>query len=113
TNTAAVVATHNFIDDRLTVAELLETPVPYVGVVGSRDRFERLLEALDRRLSAADQERLYGPAGLDLGGETPEQIALSVVSEALSVRNDRTPGHLRERAGTIHERSSPGSDQSQ
>lgn len=112
-DTAAVVATHNFVDDRLAVEQLLETPVPYIGVVGSHERFERLLGALDRDLSAGERERLYGPAGLDLGGESPAQIALSVVSEALAVCNDRVPSHLRERERPIHERSSSGSGRPQ
>lgn len=106
-DTAAVVATHNFVDDRLAVDQLLETAVPYIGVVGSRERFERLRDQLET--DSGEVDRLYGPAGLDLGGETPEQIALSVVSEALAVCNGRTPDHLRERSGPIHERSSSNS----
>jgi xanthine dehydrogenase accessory factor len=108
-DTAAVVATHNFVDDSLAVEQLLETPAPYVGVVGSRERFERLVDSLDSDLSTVDRDRLYGPAGLDLGGEAPEQIALSVVTEALAVCNDRVPDHLRERTGPIHDRPAPGS----
>jgi len=108
-DTAAVVATHNAVDDRLTVEQLLETPVSYIGVVGSRERYERLLDTSEIELSPADRERLYGPAGLDLGGGTPEQIALSIISEALAVCNDRRPDHLRERAKPIHERSAPES----
>ena len=110
TDTVAVVATHNFVDDQVTVEQLLATPVPYIGIVGSRDRFERLVEALDGDRSPSADDRLYGPAGLDIGGETPGRIALSVVSEALAVRNDRAPRHLRDRGGPIHERRSPGSD---
>jgi xanthine dehydrogenase accessory factor len=102
--TYALLATHSAVDDRLALAELLDTAVPYVGVVGSRSRFESLLDALDRSVTAADRDRLYAPAGLDIGGDSPQQVALSVVSELLAVHNDRTPQHLRGRSGPIHDR---------
>jgi 5-methylthioadenosine/S-adenosylhomocysteine deaminase len=50
---------------------------------------------------------LYTPIGLDLGGGEPYQIAMSIVSEVLAVHKGRTPGHLRDRTGPIHDR--PGS----
>ncbi|MFB6074584.1 MAG: XdhC family protein [Haloarculaceae archaeon] len=103
-DTYAVVATHNLVDDRLTVEALLDSPVPYVGVLGPRERFAELLSASDRTLSAADRERVYAPVGLDIGGGTPGQIALSVVSEIQAVRAGRDPGHLSERDGPIHDR---------
>lgn len=104
-DTYVVLATHSAVDDRLALSALLDTDVPYVGVVGSRSRFESLLDALDRTVSPADRERLYAPAGLDLGGDSPSQVALSVVSEVLAVRNDRTPQHLRSRSAPIHDRT--------
>lgn len=103
-DTYAVLATHNLADDRLALAELFETDAPYIGLVGSRDRAERIVEALDSTLLPTDRERLYAPAGLDVGGGAPTQVALSIVSEVLAVHNDRSPRHLRERSGPIHER---------
>lgn len=106
-NTYAVVASHNFIDDRLAVDELLRTDVPYVGVMGPRKRFEEMLGAFrdeGREFTAAELERVYTPIGLDLGGGEPYQIATSIISEVLAVHNDREPKHLREREGHIHER---------
>jgi xanthine dehydrogenase accessory factor len=106
-DTYVVVATHNFVDDRLTVEQLFETDVPYVGLMGPRDRFEEMLDDFDsegRTVTADELDRLYTPVGLDLGGGSPQQIALSIVSEVLAVENERTPQHLRNRAGTIHDR---------
>lgn len=106
-NTYAVVMTHNFIDDRLTVDELLSTSLPYIGLLGPRERFEEMQAEFTeegRSVSADEQQRLYTPAGLDLGGNTPYQIAHSIVSELLVVKNDRTPRHLKAREGPIHER---------
>lgn len=103
----AVVMSHNFIDDRLVLEELLQSPVPYIGLMGPRKRFEEMLEAFadeGRDFSDDELDRLYTPVGLDLGGGTPYQIALSIISEALAVKNDRQPRHLKAREGPIHDR---------
>ncbi|WP_256403563.1 XdhC family protein [Halorubrum salinum] len=105
--THAVVMTHNFVDDRLAVETLLRSDAPYVGLMGPRERFDEMLEAFDDEgttFSEAELASLYTPVGLDLGGGSPYQIAHSIVGEALAVSNDRTPGHLRQRDGTIHDR---------
>ncbi len=106
-NTYAVVMTHNFIDDRLALEELLESPVPYIGLLGPRERFEEIREecnAAGREFAESELERIYTPAGLDLGGGTPFHIAQSIAAEVTAVRFDREPKHLREREGHIHER---------
>jgi xanthine dehydrogenase accessory factor len=106
-NTYVVVATHNYVDDRISVDELLQTDAPYVGLMGPHERFEKMLEDFaeeGREFSDAELNRLYTPVGLNLGGGSPHQIALSIVSEALAVSNGRDPDHLRNREGTIHDR---------
>jgi xanthine dehydrogenase accessory factor len=106
-NTYVVVATHNFVDDRLAIESLLDTSVPYVGLMGPHERFEEMLtdfEAEGTTFSDEQLDRLYTPVGLDLGGGSPYQIALSIVSEVLAVKHGREPRHLRERTGTIHDR---------
>jgi len=105
--TYAVVMTHNFIDDRVTLEALLETPLEYIGLMGPEDRFDELLEAIEgdgRQLTPAELDRIYTPVGLDLGGGAPYQVAQSIVAEALAVRYGRTGGHLRSGDGTIHPR---------
>jgi xanthine dehydrogenase accessory factor len=105
--TYAVVMSHNFLDDRLALEQLLETPVEYVGLMGPRKRFEEMHEAFadeGRTLTADERERVYTPIGVDLGGDTPYQVAYSIVAELLAVANDRTPAHLSEREGPIHDR---------
>jgi xanthine dehydrogenase accessory factor len=107
-NTYAVVMTHNFVDDRLAVDELLRSPVPYVGLMGPRERLEEMLEAFEdegRTFEEDELARLYSPVGLDLGDGSPYGIATSIVAEAMAVRNDRDPGHLKERDGPIHDRT--------
>lgn len=101
--TYAVVMTHNFVDDCLLIDELLDLPVPYIGLMGPEERFKKLVAEL--QLSPeTDLSRLYGPVGLDLGGGSPHQIGHSIVAEVLAVYNDTTPDHLRSSDGPIHER---------
>ena len=105
--TYAVVMTHNFLDDRLAVDALLDAGVPYIGLMGPHDRFERMLEAFDADGRSVDRDALeavYTPVGLDLGDGSPYGIAHSIVAELLAVANGRQPRHLRERGDHIHER---------
>ena len=110
-DTHVVVMTHNFIDDRLALEELLETPVPYIGLMGPHERFEEMREEFateDVELTEEDVDRVYTPIGLDLGGDSPYRIAYSIVAEVLAVESGRTPRHLAEHAGPIHERQAIG-----
>lgn len=107
TATYAVLMSHNFLDDRLALASLLETAVPYIGLMGPEKRFEEMQAAFaaeDRELSAAERDHIATPVGLDLGGDEPTQIAMSVVAEVLAVVNDREGGRLSARDGPIHGR---------
>jgi xanthine dehydrogenase accessory factor len=111
TDTYAVVMTHNFVDDRIALEELLATPVEYIGMLGPRKRFEEIEAAIaddGRTVSEADRDRIYAPAGLDLGGDTPFHIAQSIVAEVTAVHHDRDPHHLTDRDGPIHVRSPDG-----
>lgn len=106
-DTCAVVMTHNFVDDRLAVDSLLRSPVPYVGLMGPRERFEEMAEAFaaeGRSIDDAERDRLYTPVGLDLGSGSPYGIAHGIVAELLVVVNDREPRHLTDREGPIHDR---------
>ncbi|SDY18312.1 XdhC family protein [Halobellus clavatus] len=109
-DTYAVVMTHNFVDDQLTVEALLDAGIPYVGLMGPRERFEQLRDGFDEGFDDDALASLYTPVGLDLGGGSPYQIAHSIVGEVLAVSNGRDPRHLREREGPIHERVDVESD---
>ncbi|MFC4247389.1 XdhC family protein [Natribaculum luteum] len=112
-DTYAVVMSHNFLDDRLTLEQLLETPVPYVGLMGPQKRFDEMREEFadeGRSFTDAELERIYTPIGVNLGGDTPYQIAFSIVAELLAVAHGRTPQHLGRREGPIHDRVNVGTD---
>ena len=102
--TYIAVLTHDpkLDDAALTIA--LRSDAPYVGAMGSRraqaHRRERLLAAgLDEELL----DRIAAPIGLDLGAVSPEETALSIMSEVAAVRNGRDGGRLSESGGRIHE----------
>lgn len=97
----AVVMTHDFVDDTEYLRALLGTPAKYLGVLGPRQRTERILGVL-RAESEIDESRIFGPVGLDIGTDGAEQVALSVVAEMLAVRSGRRPRSLRERRVAIH-----------
>ena len=87
--TSAIVMTHNLERDMAWLRALERVPLVYLGAIGSRERAARLRAALPRL-----GVRLHCPAGLDIGAETPEQIAVSVIAEILSVRNRRGTASL-------------------
>ncbi len=97
----AVVMNHNFADDQAYVRALLRTPVSYVGMLGPRQRTERILHNLAAE-GPVDEARLYGPVGLDIGTDGAEQVALAVIAEILAVRSGRRARSLRERRAAIH-----------
>lgn len=103
--TFVVVMTHNFLHDLTILRGLLGTPARYIGLLGPRARTERLLGDLAKEgiaLPDAQRARLYGPVGLDLGAESPEEIALSILAEILAVQRGRSVTSLRSRPGPIH-----------
>jgi xanthine dehydrogenase accessory factor len=103
--TAALVMTHNFGRDLLALDRLLPLQLRYVGLLGPRKRHAELLARLSeyRPLDFnAEFKTLFAPAGLDIGSEAPEEIALSMVSEVAAVLSGRRGGFLGERKGDIH-----------
>lgn len=103
--TFAVIMTHRFEDDSKFLHALLATDLRYVGQLGARKRTERLLAKLEAdgfALSPAKLSRLHAPVGLDLGGSSPETVALSILAEIHARLAGRSPGNLRDRAGPIH-----------
>ena len=102
-DTAVVVLTHDDKFDIPALAAALRSEAFYVGALGSRRaqamRRERLLEV---GITDAQLDRLRGPAGLDIGAETPAETAVSILGEALALRAGRLGGPLREAAGRIH-----------
>jgi xanthine/CO dehydrogenase XdhC/CoxF family maturation factor len=100
---AAVVMTHNFLHDLALLSVLLPSAVPYVGLLGPKSRGEELLAQIGD-IPAEQRARLHSPIGLDLGAETPDEIALSIVAEIQGVLSRHSARPLREVDGPIHAR---------
>ena len=103
--TAALVMNHNFGRDLLALDRIRPLQLRYIGLLGPRKRHAELLARLSeyRPLDFESVvKNLHAPAGLDIGSEAPEEIALSIVSEVAAVLSNRRGGSLRERQSDIH-----------
>jgi xanthine/CO dehydrogenase XdhC/CoxF family maturation factor len=96
---AAVVMTHNFARDAEILPLLFASPIRYIGLLGPRSRGDELLT----ETGFPRDGRFHNPIGLDLGGETPEEIALSIVAEIQSIFERRSAAPLRDLTAPIHE----------
>lgn len=98
--TAVVLMTHNYLHDLEILTTLLNTPLLYLGCLGPRQRTEQMLLEIADEIAFLKQ--LYAPAGLDIGADTPMEVAFSIVSEIKAVVAGREGGLLRNRKGPIH-----------
>ena len=101
---AVCVLTHDAKFDVPAICSALSTDVGYIGVMGSRrtheDRTRRLIEA---GVTQEQLGRLRSPIGLDIGAATPEETAVSIVSEIISLRTGRRAQALSATTGPIHD----------
>ena len=82
--TYVVAVTRNVEVDRIVLPKLLETNTPYIGVIGSRRRWEETRRLLiEDGISDVQMKRFHSPIGLELHAETPEEIALSIMAEII------------------------------
>lgn len=98
----ALVMNHNCDRDRESLRMLLDSKLRYIGVIGPRSRTQRLLREID-----ADDEdpRVVGPAGLQIGAESPQELALAIISEMQAVLAGTPMADIRQRiAPTLTER---------
>jgi len=104
--TFAVVMTHRYADDRQFLHALLRREIAYLGQLGPRKRTQRLLQDLPDGIppaTASQLSKLSAPVGLDLGGNAPETVALSILAEMQSRLTGRSAAPLRDRTGPIHD----------
>ncbi|RZJ73035.1 XdhC family protein [Flavobacterium sp.] len=101
-----VLMAHNYQYELELLKLLLDyDEIPYIGILGPRTKFEKLMADLsDARIFVSEEKRrmLFGPIGLDIGAETSEEIAISIVSEIKAVISRRNGGSLKFRNEKIH-----------
>jgi len=105
-NTAVVLMNHSYSKDLKYLVQLSSAKTMYLGLLGPHTRREKLFNALmelNPEVSYDFLDSIHGPAGLDIGGETPQEIAVAIVSEILSVTRKRDPIPLKDKETGIHD----------
>lgn len=104
--TAIVLMAHDYKTDFQNLQNLLHSQARYIGLLGPRKRAQKMFDALEAEgtpISDEDMERIFAPAGLDIGALSPEEIALSIAAEIRACFAGRPGSSLRLREGAIHE----------
>jgi xanthine/CO dehydrogenase XdhC/CoxF family maturation factor len=105
--TVFVLMTHNYNYDYAILKALLGKNIPYIGALGPKKKLDNMITDLKAEnifLNDKQKNILYGPVGLELGAETPAEIALSITAEIMSVMNNKKGGSLRNLLTEIHPR---------
>ncbi|MDB5119001.1 MAG: hypothetical protein JWN56_219 [Sphingobacteriales bacterium] len=105
--TVFVLMTHNYNYDLAALKLLLEIDVKYVGSLGPKKKLLKMFDDLHNDgivLTENHKNKIFGPAGLDIGAETSEEIALSIISEIKAVLEGNKGGYLKDKDGLIHNR---------
>jgi xanthine/CO dehydrogenase XdhC/CoxF family maturation factor len=103
--TCFVLMTHNYQYDLQMLKALLATQVHYIGVLGPKKKLLKMLDALKQEgviLTEAMLARIYGPTGLDIGAETPEEIAVSIIAEIQAAFTGKEGTMLKWKQDLIH-----------
>lgn len=103
--TAIVLMTHSFNKDIQYLLALKNVRPVYFGLLGPKNRRERLIDKLlefDPEIDFDFINQLRGPAGINIGAESAQEISISIISEILSVVRNQTPMLLKDKSGTIH-----------
>lgn len=103
--TAFVLMTHNYNYEIAFLKELLPLQTSYIGILGPRKKLDRMLEELETNgitITERNLETIHGPVGLDIGSETSEEIALSIIAEIKAVFSARNGNSLKYKTTVIH-----------
>lgn len=104
-----LLMTHNYNYDLALLESLLPLDsCPYIGALGPKKKLEKMYDELAKKglyVTDAQKKKVFGPVGLDIGAETSEEIALSVLSEIQAVLQRKNGTSLREKTEPIHSRS--------
>ena len=100
---AVCVLTHDAKFDVPAIVGALPTRVGYLGAMGSRKTHQKRVERLlEEGVTPSELGRVRSPIGLDIGGRTPEETAVSIVAEIIAMRTGRSAPSLSEGKGSIH-----------
>ena len=103
-HTVAILMSHDYNADLKNLKNTLATDISYIGLLGPASRKKEMLEELSLTANDEVQNRIFGPAGLDIGATQPEEIAISIVAEIISVMRNRPGSSLKDRQEPINDR---------
>jgi xanthine dehydrogenase accessory factor len=104
-NSAVVIMSHNHAKDLSYLIAIRNSRPVYLGLLGPVKRRNKLLDEMMEHVGDfpdALMQVIHGPAGLNIGAETAEEIALSICSEIVTIRQNKDAGHLKSIKGGIH-----------
>ncbi len=107
-NLAVVFLTHNFFNIKEELPKALKSEAPYIGILGSRKKTEKILreaEVNDQNYTSDELEKIHYPIGLDIGANTPGEICLSIIAEIKTFFSGRTGQPLQNFDGYIHKQN--------
>ncbi len=105
--TACVLMAHDFKTDVENMKRTICSPAPYIASLGPKKRYEKIRSKLAEEgfvLDAQNEARIHAPCGLEIGADSPEEIALSICSEIISSFTGKDGGMLRNKMTPIHDR---------
>jgi xanthine dehydrogenase accessory factor len=101
-NTAVVIVTRGHQYDEVCLEQVLERGAKYIGMIGSRRRVLSIFKRLESSgVSSAVLQRVHAPIGLKIGAESPQEIAVAIIAEIITVLNSHVEDHTSERRGLL------------
>ena len=91
-----IIVTYGHKHDNICLEKALETGAKYIGMIGSRRKVKKILDDLSQRGIPVDDPRVFAPIGLDLGDNTPGEIAVSIFAELIKIKSGTSARHMRD-----------------
>lgn len=96
-NSYIVIVTRGHSLDKECLEEAIKTDAKYIGMIGSRSKVKEIFKILNKKKLYPDKDkRVFSPIGVNTGGKTPNEIAVSIAAEILAVSNNVKPIHMKE-----------------
>jgi xanthine dehydrogenase accessory factor len=95
-NSYIIIVTYGHQYDGVCLEEAVKTQARYIGMIGSRSKVRKLLQNLSDTGVDVNDPRIYAPIGLNLGGNSPEAISISIISEVLKIESGGNGEHMRD-----------------
>lgn len=94
-NSYVVIVTRGHEQDENALRSVIKCDAKYIGMIGSKNKVKFIFDKLTKEGYEEELKRVYAPIGIKLGGDTPSEIALSIISEIMLVRNNGSLEHYR------------------